>query len=149
MEYKQYCFIFLFLCVCGCVAGAPEVQSVEYFSKTVELLGSTLELGVIEVNTNEDLYFLNSVACPPYQCSNENLGCVCDYSQLDACGTSSPEGCSSCDNKEEFCGEGANAWTSLQNNVSDYFVVNGETLYFRYFHNEPCKGVRVCERSCS
>jgi hypothetical protein len=58
----------------------PQVISAEYQTKSVNLLSTTLNLNVIEVTTDQDLYHFEAVPCAPYSCpSTESIGCACDY----------------------------------------------------------------------
>jgi hypothetical protein len=122
----------------------PSVVSVEYETKSVQLLGSTLDVGVIEVTTDQELYLLDTVHCPPYNCSSENYGCMCDYSYTapNGCGTSTVEGCEC--KHQEYCDELLYTWTDLEVGVAVQFSITaGDQVFFRYFHT-TCQAVRVC-----
>jgi hypothetical protein len=122
-------------------AELPKALSVEYEIKTASLLGTTMEVGIISAQTDQDLYRLDSVICAPYDCASENIGCLCDYTHnAGGCGSSSDSSCT-CENKDEYC---SMSWMDLQDDVPFTFSVTlNEVLNFRYFLND-CKAARVC-----
>jgi hypothetical protein len=124
---------------------APVVQSVQYETKTASLLGTTIDVGVIEVQTNQNLNLLDSNTCPPYACVDEAVDCPCDYTHgaSGGCG-STISGCGPCANVEELCGENSAPWGDLEDGVPTFFNTSTlKTIQFRYFHNKPCRGIRV------
>jgi hypothetical protein len=55
-----------------------------------------------------------------------------------------------CENKEEFCGDGAMPWEDMQEGVpvqifgqANSTVDTSAYYLFRYFHAEKCKAVRI------
>ena len=134
-----YCFSFLLCCV---LSTSPSVESVDYQIKTANLLGTTLEVGVVSVSVDQDLYRLDSAACPPYSCQTETIGCLCDYTHgaVGGCGSSTDSSCQ-CD-VEEFCDESVvEPWSDLQEGVPVPFS-GANYQYYRFFLDQ-CKAVRV------
>jgi hypothetical protein len=132
----------LFILFAFVKAELPKALSVEYEIKTASLLGTTMEVGIISAQADQDLYRLDSVVCPPYDCASENIGCLCDYTHnaVGGCGSSSDSSCT-CENKDEYC---SMSWIDLQDDVPVHFEGGlDELINFRYYLNE-CKAARVC-----
>jgi hypothetical protein len=119
----------------------PKVLNVEYQTKTVNLLSTTLELAVIEATVDQELYRLDSVICAPYDCAQDTVGCLCDYTHgaVGGCGSSTDNSCT-CEDKENFC---SMSWLDLEEGIPQAFNLSGtHHQAYRYFLNE-CKAVRV------
>jgi hypothetical protein len=135
---KTVILLLVFSVLASCTP--PQVTSTQYDVKQANLLNSDVTVAVVEVETDQDLYFLDSVVCPPYSCVDEDMGCVCDFTH---------DGCSSINNNppccapqyEEMC-DYIYPWVDMQKGTFEYSIDNG-FISLRYFHNEKCKAVRV------
>ncbi|EGG18061.1 hypothetical protein DFA_06728 [Cavenderia fasciculata] len=130
-----------------------KVKSSTITRKKANVMGSDIDMAIIDIEFDRDIYHYVGAICPNYTCPNlvseGGIDCTCDYTDRSECPKKLDESCDSCDVFDHYKGVSyphpyclpERKWTTIQANTRYYFGNVTEELELRLKANSSsCVG---------